>query len=348
MSNMQRAEQLIVNMQNKSHTEQSSFSKPEEYVDENMLQWRDVERKDELKSRFSEKHKIPKKNLLPDNSDTTPGPSMDTTSTPDPCLTIIDSKVCRLKCILKGNSGLRRVMEESYCHHIYHTVAMEGNTLTLAEIRHVIETHFAVPDSRLHAQNEVLGVDEAMKYISSNLLSREEDNITVNDIMEIHRRVLEKVDPVSAGWLRTKSVRVGQHYPAHPDDLDGLMEELVEWLNSAEARQMHRVQYAALAHHKLVHLHPFADGNGRTSRLLMNLVLMQACFPPITISTEQRDEYYTTLQAAHDGDEQPFIYFIARCTETTLDTLLERCGSSSDVATECATLSKKLRNYWWH
>ncbi|KAG7244071.1 hypothetical protein INR49_006233 [Caranx melampygus] len=234
---------------------------------------------------------------------------------------IIDSKVRRLMSIPKGNSALRRVMEETYYHHIYHTVAIEGSTLTLSEIRHIIETRYAVPGKSLQEQNEAIGVDAAMKYINTTLLSRS-GAITVNDILEIHRRVLGYVDPVEGGRLRTNQVFVGHHIPPHPQDLEKHMQELVQWLNSEEALQLHPVEYAALAHYKLVYVHPFVDGNGRTSRLLMNLVLMQARYPPITIRKEQRAEYYAALDTANEGDVRPFIRFIAKCTEITLDTLL--------------------------
>ncbi|KPP68930.1 adenosine monophosphate-protein transferase FICD-like [Scleropages formosus] len=234
---------------------------------------------------------------------------------------IIDGKVRRLMSIPKGNSALRRVMEETYYHHIYHTVAIEGNTLTLSEIRHIIDTRYSVPGKSLQEQNEVIGVDSAMKFINSTLLSRL-GSITIDDILEIHRRVLGHADPVEAGRLRTNQVFVGHHIPPHPQDLTRHMQELVQWLNSEEAFSLHPVEFAALAHYKLVYVHPFTDGNGRTSRLLMNLVLMQARYPPITIRKEQRAEYYSTLDMANEGDVRPFIRFIAKCTEITLDTLL--------------------------
>lgn len=99
-------------------------------------------------------------------------------------------------------------------------------------------------------------------------------------------------------------------------------------------------RYAALAHYKLVHIHPFTDGNGRTSRLLMNTILMRAGYPPVIIPKQQRyinkskyvkvnnfffycsHKYYDFLQLANDGDIRPFIRFIADCTEKTLDLYL--------------------------
>ncbi|XP_074868409.1 protein adenylyltransferase FICD [Carettochelys insculpta] len=234
---------------------------------------------------------------------------------------IIDSKVKKVMSIPKGNSALRRVMEESYYHHIYHTVAIEGNTLTLSEIRHIIETRYAVPGKSLVEQNEVIGMHAAMKYVNTTLVSRI-GTVTISDVLEIHRRVLGYVDPVEAGRFRTTQVFVGHHIPPHPQDVEKQMQEFVQWINSEDAMSLHPVEFAALVHYKLVYIHPFVDGNGRTSRLLMNLILMQAGYPPITIRKEQRAEYYHVLEAANEGDVRPFIRFIAKCTETTLDMLL--------------------------
>ncbi|EHB01560.1 Adenosine monophosphate-protein transferase FICD [Heterocephalus glaber] len=234
---------------------------------------------------------------------------------------IIDSKVRKVMSIPKGNSALHRVMEETYYHHIYHTVAIEGNTLTLSEIRHILETRYAVPGKSLEEQNEVIGMHTAMKYVNTTLVSRI-GSVTIDNVLEIHRRVLGYVDPVEAGRFRRTQVLVGHHVPPHPQDMEKQMQEFIQWLNSEDAMNLHPVEFAALAHYKLVYIHPFIDGNGRTSRLLMNLILMQAGYPPITIRKEQRSEYYHVLEVANEGDVRPFIRFIAKCTETTLDTLL--------------------------
>ncbi|XP_038619682.1 protein adenylyltransferase FICD [Tachyglossus aculeatus] len=234
---------------------------------------------------------------------------------------LLDAKVKKVMAVPKGDSALRRVMEEAYFHHIYHTVAIEGNTLTLAEIRHIVETRYAVPGRSLEEQNEVVGVHAAMMFVNTTLLARP-GAVTLRDVLDIHRRVLGYVDPVEAGRFRRSQVFVGHHVPPHPRDVPRQMEEFTQWLNSEDAASLHPVEFAALAHYKFVYIHPFVDGNGRTSRLLMNLILLQAGYPPITIRKEQRAEYYHVLQVANEGDVRPFIRFIAQCTETTLDTLL--------------------------
>jgi len=117
-------------------------------------------------------------------------------------------------------------------------------------------------------------------------------------------------------------VFVADYIPPDASRVQHLVAEFVEWLNSEEALSLHAVELAALGHYRLVHIHPFYDGNGRTSRLLMNLLLMQAGYPPIIIPVEQRGAYYEHLKTANSGDIRPFVRFIAHCTEQTIDEYL--------------------------
>merc|ERR1712243_185390 len=100
------------------------------------------------------------------------------------------------------------------------------------------------------------------------------------------------------------------------------MQAFQRWLISPDIELLHAIELAALAHYKLVFIHPFLDGNGRTSRLLMNLFLMRAGSPPAIIRKESRYDYYEYLQTANLGDVRPFIRFIAKCTEESLDEYL--------------------------
>eukprot|EP01110_Echinostelium_bisporum_P009359 TRINITY_DN3299_c0_g1_i1.p1 TRINITY_DN3299_c0_g1~~TRINITY_DN3299_c0_g1_i1.p1 ORF type:complete len:124 (+),score=22.67 TRINITY_DN3299_c0_g1_i1:222-593(+) len=96
------------------------------------------------------------------------------------------------------------------------------------------------------------------------------------------------------------------------------MSELDKWFHSEQYMNLHPIERAALAHYQLVWLHPYVDGNGRTSRLLMNMILMHAGFPEVIIEVDDRLRYYETLQDAHPthgGDTTPFILFIAQALE---------------------------------
>lgn len=160
----------------------------------------------------------------------------------------------------------------------------------------------------------------------------------MQDILEIHKRVLGFVDPLESGMFRRTQVYVGGHVPPGPHDITFLMKEFEKWLNSERVVHLHPISYAALAHYKLVHIHPFTDGNGRTARLLMNTILMQAGFPPVIILKQDRLKYYEYLQMANEGDIRPFVRFIAECTERTLDLFL---WATKEYMTEIPAIEQK-------
>jgi Fic family protein len=239
----------------------------------------------------------------------------------DQVLQRIDKKKLHFLDIRADSAALKRAKKEAYFQYIYHTVGIEGNTMNLAQTRSVLETKLAVAGKSVMEHNEILGMDSALKYINNTLVDKIGD-ITLQDILEMHRRVIGNVDPVEAGLFRRTQVYVGDHVPPPPSQVYSMVNKFVSWLNSIPAMSLHPVRLAALAHYKLVHIHPFVDGNGRTSRLLMNLVLMQSGFPPVIIRRADRDIYYNHLVTANEGDIRPFIRFIAHCTEKTLDAYL--------------------------
>ncbi|XP_040168739.1 protein adenylyltransferase Fic [Anopheles arabiensis] len=233
----------------------------------------------------------------------------------------LDRKRDALSSVHSSNMALKRAEKEAYIQHIYHSVGIEGNTMSLAQTRSILETRMAVDGKSIDEHNEILGLDAALKYINATLVNKN-DYITLKDILEIHRRVLGHVDPIEGGEFRRTQVYVGGHIPPGPGDLAILMGRFENWLNSEQVFLMHPVKYAAMAHYKLVHIHPFSDGNGRTSRLLMNTLLMRAGYPPVIIQKQHRHKYYNFLQLANEGDIRPFVRFIADCTERTLDLYL--------------------------
>ncbi|CRK90564.1 CLUMA_CG004267, isoform A [Clunio marinus] len=232
----------------------------------------------------------------------------------------LDEKRDLLSQVDTNSAAMKRATKEAYILHIYHSVGIEGNSMTLSETRSVLETRMAVSGRSVDEHNEVLGLDSAMKYVNASLVKN--NYITLEDILEIHKRVLGHVDPIEGGIFRRTQVYVGNHIPPKPQEVQILMDTFVEWMNSKEASELHPIKLAAIAHYKLVHIHPFTDGNGRTSRLLMNTILMRFGFPPVVIQKQQRLQYYNYLQMANEGDIRPFIRFVAEATEKTLDLYL--------------------------
>lgn len=137
----------------------------------------------------------------------------------------LDAKRDALSSIHESNSALRRVKKEAYFQHIYHSVGIEGNTMTLAQTRSILETRMAINGHSVDEHNEILGLDAALKYINATLVNRyvqtsicsmqaikiftfrlstfrRNDFISIEDILEIHKRVLGHVDPVEGGEFR--------------------------------------------------------------------------------------------------------------------------------------------------
>ncbi len=102
----------------------------------------------------------------------------------------------------------------------------------------------------------------------------------------------------------------------------GEMERLIDWYEEHH-KQLHPVELASEIHHRLVAIHPFADGNGRVARLVMNLILMQADYVPAIIRDEDREEYYTALEAADEGNIEPLLAMVEGEVARTLRLMLD-------------------------
>ncbi|HBQ50498.1 TPA: Fic family protein [Candidatus Daviesbacteria bacterium] len=182
----------------------------------------------------------------------------------------------------------------------YTSNAIEGNTLTRAETALVVEKGLTVQGKSLTEHLEATNHAEALDYVKT-LISQKRQDITENDILDIHRLILNKIEADNAGRYRTQHARLTESDVVLPNPvkIPDLMQEFMRWLVSVNSD--HIVKIAADAHYKLVSIHPFSDGNGRTSRLLMNLILMQEGYPPAIIRKEDRLAYINSLEKAQKG-----------------------------------------------
>ncbi|MBI5653039.1 MAG: Fic family protein [Chloroflexi bacterium] len=127
-----------------------------------------------------------------------------------------------------------------------------------------------------------------------------------------------------------KSLREHLEVIVPPDvsTVPSLMYDFARWLGSDETRAMHAIEFSARAHFKFVNIHPFIDGNGRTARVLMNLILIRAGFPPAVIQVKTRAPYYVALRQADAGNPNDFIALIADAVERSLDIYLDMLPKS--------------------
>lgn len=221
-------------------------------------------------------------------------------------------------------AAVRRLNEQLRVEWIYNSNAIEGNTLTLRETQLVLETGLTIGGKSLREHLEVLNHREAIEYVES--LVAGEEPVTPSVVRQIHGLVLTHIDDQEAGQYRRLPVRIAgaDHQPPESWLVPQLVSEWGDWLASS-ALDLHPVLRGALAHHRLVAIHPFIDGNGRTARLVMNLLLMCDGYPPTIIDNASRRQYYRVLARADVGDEGPLVNFVGRAVERSLTLYLEAC-----------------------
>ncbi len=205
----------------------------------------------------------------------------------------------------------------------YTSNAIEGNTLTRQETALVVEKGLTVSGKSLSEHLEAHNHAKALDYVHQ-LVHKASSGITESDILEIHHLILRSIDDANAGRYRSVPVRISGSLMALPNHMKvaRLMGEFIQAIR-AKADSLHPVELAIFAHYELVTIHPFADGNGRTARLLMNLILMQNGYPPAIISKRQRARYIKSLEQAQlGGSRAEFDKLIARTVDRSLDIYL--------------------------
>lgn len=194
----------------------------------------------------------------------------------------------------------------------YHSNALEGNTLSLYETK-LIFSGVSVGDKSLREIYEASNHIKAFKHLW-NLRNQPDIIINERDILSINSIILENIIE-NRGKYRKHHVQIlgSDVQLANPNSIDALMKDFDNWLEQAQKnKNIHPLEIASKAHYKLVKIHPFEDGNGRTSRLLMNAVLIKYNFPPIIIEINERNQYLTALQKTDASNDlaifDDFIY----------------------------------------
>lgn len=208
----------------------------------------------------------------------------------------------------------------------YTSNAIEGNTLTHEETAMVVEKGIAIGGKTVTEHLEAINHAAAIDFIEKVVQKKE--ILCLDDILSIHRIILQSIDPTNAGVFRTVMVRILGSNTVFPNYLKVpiLMTEFMSWLTTT---QDHPVKIAAIAHFKLVSIHPFVDGNGRTARLLMNLLLLQQGYPLAIIKKEDRKAYIDSLElASSTNDLTAFNGIIFQAVESSLDSYLEAIDQS--------------------
>lgn len=212
----------------------------------------------------------------------------------------------------------------------YTSNAIEGNTLTRRETALVVEKGLTVGGKSLTEHLEATNHAGAIDWVKEQV-KRKPTNLTEKDILHIHDIILKGIDDADAGHYRSVPVRISGSAVVlpNPRKVPDLMQDFAVWLSHSQG--LHPAELAAEAHYRLVTIHPFADGNGRTARLLMNMILLMSGYPAAIIRKRDRLAYIGSLEKAQlGGPKDEYFKIIAKAVDRSLDIYL-RAAAGEDA-----------------
>lgn len=234
----------------------------------------------------------------------------------EPRLRLVAERVGRLRQARMNPAALRNLRHWFRIHHTYHSNAIEGNRLTLPETRAVLEDGITIAGKPLKDHLEAVNLAQALDFIEA--LAQAATPLGEREVRDIHAIVLRSIDVDNAGMYRRINVRIGgtDYVPPPALAVPERMEEFGRWLSSGKPE--HPLVVAAIAHAWFETIHPFVDGNGRTGRLLANLLLMRHGYPVTVLRLEERARYYTALDQSHSGELTPMVELTLEVVERSL------------------------------
>ncbi len=211
-----------------------------------------------------------------------------------PLLAEVDRLKERLASMRPLSQGeVEALREEFIVEHTHQSTAIEGNTLTLKETALVLQG-ITIDRKPLKDHLEAVGYKEAYEYMER--LVKEQKTLSSYEICSIHSLVLADRPEDRGRWRRVPVRMMGASVePPQPYLIEPMIGELVNDYSTAMAR-LHAVERVSLFHLRFEGIHPFVDGNGRTGRLLLNMQLMQAGYPPINVKFADRKRYYDAFE----------------------------------------------------
>ena len=238
-------------------------------------------------------------------------------------------------------SAVQKLREKFQIEMTYNSNAIEGNSLTLKETFLVINEGITVKGKPLKDHLEAKDHHAALEYLYDLIDKDKKHTISEMLIRNLHQIIIQETDKEWAGKYRNANVIIGgaKHTPPDALQVPQKMRDVISWLNSRKGT-MNIVELSALLHHKLVHIHPFFDGNGRTARLTMNVLLMQAGYPLVIILKNDRKKYYDVLDKADSGTFEPLVKFVAQSAERSLDMYLKTLTPASTKQEKFVSLTE--------
>ena len=252
----------------------------------------------------------------------------------------VDLRMAELRRIggLPGPAVASDVWWDIWVEETHNSTAIEGNPLILKEVRALLEQGRAVGDKELRQYLEVKGYADAAVWVYSQAndleTKRDAPYLMIAELREIHRRVVSSVwdvdppvdylpgeDPGSFRFHDIVAFSNGMQ-PAPFTDIHPRMTDWLELANSEPAESIHPMEHIAAIHSEFERIHPFRDGNGRTGRLITNLILIRRGYAPAVIYKRDRPSYLRALEGTDRGEYGPLGELFARAVLDSLNRFL--------------------------
>lgn len=217
--------------------------------------------------------------------------------------------------------ALQQIKEALSIEWTYNSNSIEGNTLSLRETQMVLQEGITIKGKSLREHFEAKNHEFAINFLYG--LVKKDYKLNSKDILSLHALVLRAIEDDFAGRLRNAGVRIsGANFvPPNARKVSQLLDELIIFINKNPLK-LNTIELSAVFHHRFVWIHPFFDGNGRTVRLVMNLLLMKEGFPPAIILKNDRKKYYDALNQANNGNYSKLMLLMCQASERTLNIYL--------------------------
>jgi Fic family protein len=251
---------------------------------------------------------------------------------------------------------ISRIFQKYRLDWNYNSNSIEGNSLNYGETVAFIMEGLTAKGKPLKDHLDIKGHNDAIDFLMD--MQRQGNELMERDIRSLHEMIL--VEPYQSkaqtadGQSTTKTIQLGVyksspnhvvtrtgeiHYYATPEETPAKMHDLMSWYRENWG-SMHPLVLSTLFHHRFVAIHPFDDGNGRMSRLLSNLILMQAGMPPVVVRQDQKSEYYGVLSQADAGITDPLLEYFASLLLHSLNVYLK--GAQGEDISELNDLDKEM------
>lgn len=254
-----------------------------------------------------------------------------------------------------------KIMQKFRLDWNYNSNAIEGNRLTFGETKTFLLHGITADGKPLKDHLDIKGHNKALLLLED--IIHENRPITESFIRELHQMILQEdyynkaVTPTGDETRRLIKVGEYKQAPNHvktatgeifrfasPEETPAEMDQLIQWLRSetekGDDETLHPVALAALFHYKFIRIHPFDDGNGRLARILMNMLLMRAGYPPSVIKAAEKEAYYTALRKADGDDLNAFVEYVGMVLLDSLELYLK--GAKGESIEELDDFDKKL------